>query len=193
MVFTNPTSYSALPEIQALKKKVRMRFLALCIPWVVVLLTILNRVKLISFDYSGAFGTALLLVSLISITYLVMDKGTFLPFLGEAVLPPSTIVQKTPTDAAFTITVNVPSHATHVMYWASESGNGVAPDPFEAYGNYTNAGVVKVSSDGSATLLVRCPQQYIVRGRSLPRHVHYRAVYKSGIVGPVRTAPITCA
>lgn len=192
MVATNSQDSSLLPEIQAMKQKIRMRFLSLITPWLVVLLVVLGRTGVYTFNFSGVVGTSLLILSLAAIAYLTMDKSTFLPFLGETVLPPSAIVLKTPVDASFTVTVHVPRTATHVMYWASESGSGTAPNPYDAYGNFTNAGVVTVQDDGSASLLVRCPQQYMVHGRSLPRHIHYREIYKSGIAGPVKTTPIVC-
>ena len=191
-MFTNPSHAAGLPEVQALKKKIQMRSAALLFPWAIVLLVALGRTGLYTFKFSSVFGTALLILALGGIVYLVQDQATFLPFLGETVLPTSALVLKTPTDASFSINVTVPSNATHVMYWASESGSGIGSTPFEAYGTFGNAGVVKAQNDGSATLLVRCPQQYRVGGRALPRHVHYRAIFKSGIAGPVRTAPVTC-
>jgi len=196
MVFTNSYSSSTLPEVIALRKKTRMRFVAMALPWLVVAAVVIDRIGLHSVTFNGPFGTGLLILSMAAFFYLALDMSTFLPFLGETILPPSVIATKTPVDAAISVDVRVPVGATHVIYWASDPGSpGTSANatPWDSYGNYTNSGVVAAETGGTATLLVQCPQQYKVFGRTLPRHVHYRAVYKTGILGPVQTTPITCA
>lgn len=160
---------------------------------VFVALSALQRTNLVRLDMNGVVGTASLIAAIVAVLYLAFDRDSYLPFLGECVLPTSVIAAKSPADATFSATVTVPAGATHVMYWASESGAGVASTPYDAYGNYTNAGVVEASSTGRAVLPLRCPRQYVVKGRTLPRHVHYRPIYKSGIAGAVQTLEVTCA
>lgn len=189
-----PTSanISESPEIRAMRFKIMQRVAMLFILALFVILAVLNRVNLLRVDGSGAFGTVHIILAFIAIVFLALDRDSYLPFLGECVLPTSLLAAKTPQDATFTVDVRAQEGATHIMYWASESGAGLVPNPYDAYGNYSNAGIVKASSAGLTTLPVRCPRQYQVRGRTLPRHVHYRSIYKSGIAGPVQTVQITC-
>lgn len=137
-------------------------------------------------------GSALTALGVAGTVRLLFDRDSWLPFLGECVLPPSVLAPRVPLDASFNVTVTAPKGATHVVYWASESAAGVAPSPADAYGNFGNAGVVQTMSDNSAQLKIRCPGAYKVRGKALPRHVHYRAVFPSGIAGPVQTRSVTC-
>jgi len=159
---------------------------------VLVLTLALSRTGILTLNPNGTFGTTLIIASVAALLKLLSDRTTYLPFLGDCVLPSTVLYARTPDKASVIINVKVPAGATHVMYWASESGAGIVPNPFDAYGNYANAGVVEATADGMATLKIRCPSQYTVRGRTMPRHVHYRAVYKSGIAGPVETVNVVC-
>lgn len=192
-MYASASKIDDMPEVQRMRYKILRRLLAFFLIVVFVVLLTLNRVNVMKFDTSGVFGTSHLLLVILSTLYLAFDRDSYLPFLGECVLPPSVLAAKTPQDAAFNVDVLVPDGATHVMYWASESGAGLAANPYDAYGNYANAGIVQAGSNGKASLAVRCPRQYRVRGRTLPRHVHYRAIYKSGVAGPVQTTEVTCA
>lgn len=192
-MFASPAKLNEMPEVRRMRYKILRRLLAFLTIALFVVLLALDRVSIIKFGTAGVFGTVLLLLTVASSLYIALDRDSYLPFLGECVLPPSVLAAKTPQDAAFTVDVIVPDGATHVMYWASESGAGLAADPYDAYGNYANSGIVQAGSNGKASLAVRCPRQYAVRGKTLPRHVHYRAIYKSGVAGPVQTTQVTCA
>jgi hypothetical protein len=158
-----------------------------------IVLSALHRVNIIKFDTKGTFGSACLVSAVIAVVILAMDRTSYLPFLGESVFPTSLLALQAPRDATFSVNVKVKPGASHVVYWAAESGVGLVPNPFDAYGNYTNAGVVKASPTGDAVLPIRCPAQYKVSsGKTLPRHVHYRALYPSGIAGDVKTTQVTC-
>jgi hypothetical protein len=99
----------------------------------------------------------------------------------------------TPNDATIELRVLADPRAARVVYWASESGAGVASTPGDAYSQFKNAGVVSINKlDGSAVLKLRCPAQYAVHGKTLPRHVHFRSVYDSGIMGAVKTEKLSC-
>lgn len=179
------------PEIQSMRLQMWKRIVAMGSLGLLTLVVAMHRMGLgISID--GTMGTIITLAAVVGTIVLFTDRTSWLPFLGYTVLPPSALAEKVPTDAAFSVRVVVPKGATHVMYWASESTSGVAPTPGDAYGNFTNTGVVKAGSDGVTSLKVRCPGQYKVRGRALPRHVHYRAIFPSGIAGPVQTSTVTC-
>ena len=187
-----PAKISESPEVRAMRYKIFRRIAVIFVLALFVVLAALNRVNILRVNSSGIFGTLHLLVAVASVLYLVFDRDSYLPFLGECVLPTSLLAAKTPQDATFTVDVHAHPGATHIMYWASESGAGLAPNPYDAYGNFSNAGIVKATSAGITTLPVRCPRQYTAGGRTLPRHVHYRSIYKSGIAGPVQTVQITC-
>lgn len=192
-MFASSAKIGDLPEVRKMRMKVLRRIAMMFIIAVFIALMALQRVNLIRLDMNGVVGSSLLIAAIGALLYIAFDRDSYLPFLGECVIPTSIIASKTPPDASFSATVDVPAGATHVMYWASESGAGTAPNPYDAYGNYANAGVVEASAAGRAILPLRCPRQYVVRGKTLPRHVHYRALYKSGIAGPVQSVEVTCA
>lgn len=179
------------PEMKQMRRKVWMRIAALVAIGIMTLVAASNKLNLVRTDPEGWVGTLTLIAGCIGSLHLLSSRDSYLPFLGDAVFPPAVLALKTPSDAAFTATVPAPPGASHVVYWASESAAGVAPAPGDAYGNFGNSGVVPVSS-GIANLPLRCPMQYKVRGKTLPRHVHYRAIYPSGISGPVQSSNVTC-
>lgn len=178
------------PEMRVLKQKVMMRAFALTFVFLMSIMVVLqlsgykidvSRPVPMLLGWCGAFATL----------KLVTDRDILLPFLGECVVPPSVLSVSEPRTASFSLDIKVDPAASHVVYWASESAAGTVPTPWDAYGNYGNAGVAQVSR-GTATLAVKCPGRYKVRGKTLPRHVHYRAVYPSGIFGVVQTVNVNC-
>lgn len=179
------------PEMKAMRHKTWRRIASLVAIGIMALVAALGRLGIFRIDSQGKLGTLILVAGCAGAVHLLASRSSFLPFLSEAILPPSVLALRTPTDASFVATVSVPAGATHVMYWASMSAAGVAPGPSESYGNFGNSGVV-ATNQGVASLPLRCPQQYKVRGRTLPRHVHYRAIYPSGIAGEVQTTNVTC-
>jgi hypothetical protein len=179
------------PEMKQMRQTVWMRIAALVAVGIMSLVAASNKLNLVRVNPDGWAGTLTLIAGCIGSVHLLSSRDSYLPFLGNAVFPPAVLALKTPSDAAFTATVPAPPGATHVVYWASESAAGVAPAPGDAYGNFGNSGVVAVSS-GIANLPLRCPAQYKVNGKTLPRHVHYRVIYPSGIAGPVQSSNVTC-
>lgn len=119
------------------------------------------------------------------------DRTTYLPFLGETVLPPSVLnVSSMPPlgPNSKLIDIKAPPRATHLVFWAAEKN---AKTPGEAYDTFDNAGVAHVS-DGTATISLAEPGQYGVPVRgTLPKHAHYRAVFPNGMLGAVQTVKIT--
>ena len=174
------------------KMLIMTRALHLAAIFLVVFLVSLNAAGIVpsSWTDSGLF-VGLVVLATFSAIRLSMDRNTWLPFLGPAVIPPSALAAKTPSEATFTVPISTPSNATHVVYWAAESASGISEDPMNAYGNYGNAGVV-AAAGGQAILAVRCPGQYKVRGKILPRHVHYRFVRPDGMASEVMTKKLTC-
>lgn len=128
-----------------------------------------------------------LATALIGALWLASRRDTWLPFLGEAVIPPSVLLVSSPDYADTSAVVVAPAGATRVIYWAaSTSANTVSPDPKTAYGKFENSGVAQVV-DGKATLRFRKPGTYRVRWRTLRPHVHYRFVFPTGISGDIKT------
>ena len=121
---------------------------------------------------------------------LMFYRDTYLPFLGETVMPCSVLAEKTPDGADTTVSVNVEPGAK-VLFWAAEPGM----EPLqhinswqEAYLKFANAGVTTADSNGHATLRVRHPQPYTVPLKgTLQPHVHYRVCRGEGMMDPVMT------
>ena len=117
-------------------------------------------------------------------------SDTYLPFLGEAVMPCSHLHNRAPPGATYDISVKVSPHAK-VLYWAAEPASDYLKkinDWSKAYLDYENAGVTTADSHGVATLSVRKPQAYVVPMKGyLDPHVHYRVCGNSGMVGRIET------
>ena len=122
-----------------------------------------------------------------SALFLVFNRDTYLPFLGETVFPSSVLQEQTPAGATRTVKVKV-KPLTKIVYWASEPGDNLEQKNYNiAYDKYENAGVTISDNNGVALVKVREPQSYTVPFQTLLPHVHYRAVQESGFLGPVRT------
>lgn len=128
---------------------------------------------------------------------LIFQKDFWLPFLGDTVLPLELIPTKDiKQEGGLTVQVDAPRHSK-VIYWAAQSiGNldvSTAISPKQAYGDYSNSGVVLADDNNKATLHVHTPRGYTVdkplRGKmTLPRHIHYRIADPTGAwIGPVKT------
>jgi uncharacterized membrane protein YuzA (DUF378 family) len=128
----------------------------------------------------------------ISTLYVFFDRSTYLPFLGDTVLPCAAFAIRIPDDSSKEVIITtIPS--TKVIYWAAEpridtSSNQVASWE-EAYGSYANSGVVMSDESGKAVLRFRGPPQaYKVPFKGvLKPHVHFRICEQNGIIGPVQT------
>lgn len=123
-----------------------------------------------------------------------VDRASYLPFLGETVMPCSLLSDREPEHADASVEVNGLEPGTKVLYWATEPATeGLARivDWRRAYLEFANAGVTTVDQAGRATLRVRRPQPYTVpiAGR-LEAHVHWRACGEGGMLGPVRTTQL---
>jgi hypothetical protein len=140
------------------------------------------------------FHRILGLIILIIVVYLSAHRDTFLPFIGETVFPYTLIKDATITrgNVTKTIAVNEPN-GTKVAYWAAMPDNKVDSNPQIAYDNYANVGIAIVN-EGQAALNVNCPAQYKVPpfNKTLERHIHYRIIYKNGMVSEVHTVKVKC-
>ena len=122
--------------------------------------------------------------------YVGVSRDSYLPFLGQTVMPSSILTERTPEKADLKVRILAPK-GRKVLYWASNpEKDAKAPlkDWREAYGQFENAGVALAGDDGSALLQVQRPQSYWVPpGRKLEPHVHYRICSDDGMMGPVRS------
>jgi len=123
--------------------------------------------------------------------YVGFSRDSYLPFLGETVLPCSLLKEKTPDNADIKVRIIAPV-GKKVLYWAADTAEDKELKNLKnwdiAYGNFENAGVSIAGDDGSALLMVKNPQSYTVplKGKLEP-HVHYRICGKNGMMGPVKS------
>lgn len=123
----------------------------------------------------------------LSAIYLAFDRTTWLPFLGETVLPGALVPVKTNSGNTM-VEVHVRPGAK-VAYWSAKPSSETKQVD-SAYDDYSNGGVVMADDKGVATLSFDKGGEYTVpSGKTIMSHVHYREfsdVY--GMVGPVQTA-----
>ena len=135
--------------------------------------------------------TAIYILVGVSALAIMFHRDTYLPFLGQTALPCSVLTDKVPSDATVSIKVVVKPNSK-VVYWAAEHSKdmAIAPNPWEAYQKYENAGVVTADNQGTAILKVRDPIRYNVPGRTLDKHIHYRYCKSNGLVSRVLTVAV---
>ncbi len=115
----------------------------------------------------------------VSAIVLLFDRTSWLPFLGDSVLPASVVPLKV-HDGDTSVVVKV-SPNTKVAYWAANPGKNPEIDVYDAYGNFENSGVVQSDAHGNAVLKFNKGTAYVVpSGKRLSSHVHYREL--SGIM-----------
>jgi hypothetical protein len=132
-----------------------------------------------------------LLIFIVAAIFLGSNRSTYLPFLGETVMPCSILKETTPENADFEVRIQILSPGKKVLFWASEpESNHLSElvDWRKAYLGFHNAGVTTIGEDNHVILRVRKPQPYTVpvKGR-LEAHIHYRVCGEKGMLGPVQT------
>ena len=136
-------------------------------------------------------STILILAVVASIIYYLFDRNFYLPFLGWAVYPCGSLAEKVPLNANTSATVQVPP-GVNVIYWASEPSlpeEQPIDNPWDAYANYENSGVVRADVNGKAVLRFRAPSSYQVGmlKKTLKTHVHYRVCKHPGMLSDIKT------
>lgn len=126
--------------------------------------------------------------------FLISKRDVYLPFLGQSVIPCSSMIERIPNNHTEEVIVNV-SPNSNVVYWAAEPENEKLKkmaNPWDAYQNFSNSGVVKSNSIGQATLKFRTPQTYAVKGgrKILQPHVHYRYCEHPGMMSRIETVKL---
>jgi len=125
---------------------------------------------------------------------LIFYRDTYLPFLGETIMPCSILTNRAPPGATRDVKVKV-NPGAKVLYWASEPATEHLKEINnwqKAYNDYENAGVATADMNGEAVLKVREPQAYTVpiKGRIEP-HIHFRVCGDGGWMGNVKTVFLT--
>ena len=147
------------------------------------LVNFLKQYKLLNF--------IIILSVVASIIYNIFDRNFYLPFLGWTAYPCGSLAEKIPRDADTTVTVQVKPNV-NVIYWGSEpTSNEEQPidNPWDAYANYDNSGVVRADENGKAVLHFRNPSIYQVGliKKTLKKHIHYRECRHPGMLSSVKT------
>jgi len=143
----------------------------------------LNKYKVLKFIF--------ILSIVASIIYNIFNRNFYLPFLGRSVYPCGALAEKIPRGADTTVTVHVKPNV-NVIYWASEptaQEDQPIDNPWDAYANYDNSGVVRADAQGKAVLHFRNPSIYQVglMNRTLKQHIHYRECRHPGMLSCVKT------
>ncbi len=118
---------------------------------------------------------------------LAFDRTTWLPFLGNTVLPSAVVPLK--TNVGDTVVDVKVAPGSKVAFWAAKPGANPETKVEQAYDDYSNSGVVLANDLGVATLTFNKGTEYVVpSGKQLKSHVHYREFNdKVGMVGPVKS------
>lgn len=131
----------------------------------------------------------IILVVVLTCVILVGSKmSTYLPFLGETALPQKflNLIPNVPEGETITKTISLKETGDFVIYWAAAEKNESIPHVKDAYSNYSNSGVVKITGS-TVDLTIRKPTGYrVCTGYYLQPHVHYRIV-KGSMLGEIQT------
>jgi uncharacterized membrane protein YuzA (DUF378 family) len=145
-------------------------------------------------EHNSFAGFATILYALIGMSAVIhlFSRDYYLSFLGEAVFPCESMVERIPEGADVSVEVHVAPNV-NVVYWAAESGDEVGKNPWVAYKKYANAGMVRSDTNGVAFLKVRSPAAYKTPGlfkKELAKHVHYRECTYPGFMSRVQTVAL---
>ena len=159
--------------------------------WLVIGAVSVNPIEKV-LGKTGARGIYIL-VGLAALS-IMFSRDTYLPFLGETIMPCSALQDQIPENADVQVEVKVKPGAK-VLYWAAEPANESLKELKDwrgAYLKYKNVGVVESDSEGVAILRVRNPQAYRVPFKNrLDPHVHYRICGDNGMLTRIYTVFLT--
>lgn len=159
------------------------------INWLFVGVAGVNVVELL-FGRRSYFSRGIYILVGLSALLIAFNRDTYLPFLGETVLPCQVISTYIPQGATTEVQVQVTPGAK-VLYWAAEPTNEHLKQLNnwdQAYLKYENAGVTVANDLGVALLKVRPPQSYKVPFKgSLAPHIHFRICSGDGMLSRIKT------
>ena len=143
----------------------------------------------------GSISRTIYILVAVAALSIVFKRDTYLPFLGETVMPCSILEERVPEHADTEVSLHEITPGAKVLYWASEPatvGLATIVDWRRAYLHFANAGVAVADAGGHVMLRIRKPQPYTVpTGRRIESHVHWRVCGLNGMIGPVQTTEIT--
>lgn len=149
-------------------------------------------------DESSVAAKLWLAVVLVAALWLLIQRDTYLPFLGMSAFPPAAIMSERIPERADTeimLPLEGVADGSRVIYWgAGPDKKTVVSNPWDAYGDYGNTGVAVVRN-GVAKIRFQCPTQYKVpmSWKALEKHIHYRVCCaRTGLLGPVETKWVAC-
>lgn len=142
----------------------------------------------------GLIARVIYLLVGFSAVAVMFDRDTYLPFLGETVLPCSLLPDRVPPGATKEVHITA-RPGSKILYWAAEPAmeNLKQINDWKiAYAKFDNAGVTRADDNGNAILKVRPPQAYVVpfKGRLEP-HVHFRICGDNGMMSRIKTVFIS--
>ena len=129
--------------------------------------------------YSMVFSAAIILAR---------QKTFWLSFLGPSVLPSSLVPLRKPSKSDIVVNIKTKPNSK-VAYWSALPNNSKdVPFVTEAYGDFSNSGVVMSNDKGEASLSLLSGTKYVVpSGKEISRHLHWRLINENGMMGPVNT------
>ncbi|VBB17716.1 hypothetical protein YASMINEVIRUS_179 [Yasminevirus sp. GU-2018] len=131
-------------------------------------------------------SSALYVLIGLSVLYIMFDRSTYLPFLGESVFPCHILAPRTPVGADQQVKIKTRPN-TKIVYWAAEPDKNSDRGYQEAYKSYQNSGVVVSDRKGVAVLQVKKPSGYKVPFSKLGAHIHYRECVNKNMLNEVKT------
>jgi uncharacterized membrane protein YuzA (DUF378 family) len=161
------------------------------INWGVVGVLQTNLVSYISKLFNTNLNQVVYIIIAACGVYLLFNRNTYLPFLGEAAFPVP-LEDRTPAEKGEQLSAELTDLPPNkkVIYWASNPSSTTYNNPLDAYGNFDNQGVVTSDKDGKATIIFNNPGSYKVDGKELPVHIHYRYWTEYGLTSELKTVNI---
>lgn len=137
------------------------------------LITIINNSLNNFLKIKLPFNKIIYFIICIIAIYISIKRETWLPFLGETILPSIFIPLKIPTNYNKTITIKTEPNSK-IIYWASLPHTEI-PDVSIAYEDYSNSGCVLSNNLGEANLYIMEGSSYTVPfNKEINKHIHYR-------------------
>jgi hypothetical protein len=170
-----------------------MRWIHLIAAAIVVIFALATSLSCLIFESTRLSAGKYLMYMLVAsgAIFIGFQRSTYLPFLGETVMPCSILKEQLPEGANYEVRIPINGPGRKVLFWAAEPDTDHLQELVDwrkAYLGFHNAGVAIVSEDNTVVLRVRKPQPYSVhqKGR-LEAHIHYRVCGTEGMLGPVQT------
>lgn len=140
-------------------------------------------------DYFMPLKKPVYILAGISAFLFAIKRDNWLPFLGQTVFPHNILQDQEPEDATEELQISTSIPNAKIVYWASKDTQNETTPVFDAYDDFSNAGITTTNEKGEAILKIRKSTGYIVpSGKYIKRHVHYRiGKGKHSMLGRVRT------